>query len=106
MADRGTTKCARCGAAGTGDGFYWMAHANFCRPCIRKFEAQGWARPKPGHSTSYELTESGGRAMPEFETVAYCKNDGMPVYRRWVEAGRARGVPDPVCIHCLRRAGG
>jgi hypothetical protein len=105
MTDQGTTtKCADCRAEERGDNFYWMAYANFCESCIRRYESQGWARPKPGYSKSYELTESGGRAMPELKPVAYCRNDGMPIYQRWIEAGTARRVPDPACPYCLGKS--
>jgi hypothetical protein len=105
MADRETrTTCADCETEGGRDNFYWMAHANFCEACMRRYESQGWARPKPGYAKSYELTESGSRALPGLAAVAYCGNDGMPIYRRWIEEGTARGMPDPACPYCLRTA--
>jgi hypothetical protein len=100
-----TTKCAGCEAEGPHDNFYWMAYSMFCERCIRRYESQGWARPKPDYLKSYELTESGGRAMPELEPVAYCGTDGMPIYRRWIAEGAARGMPEPACPYCLRTAG-
>lgn len=101
-----TTKCAHCGVAGDRERFYWMAYADFCEPCIRRFAKLGWARPEPGPSRRYELTESGGKMMPDLVPVAYCGLCGKPIYKRSIEDGTARGLPEPACPYCLRNQQG
>ena len=100
-----TTSCAHCNREGLRDAFFWMSHADFCVICIRQFEREGLARKIPDNPRSFELTEQGVRAMPSLEAVAFCPKDGMPIYRRWVDAGIARAGDDPACPYCLGKEG-
>ena len=72
---------------------------------MRQFEAEGLVRRLPGEERSYELTAEGVRAMPGLETVAYCPLDGMPIFRRWVEAGIAKAGDSPACPYCVGKEG-
>jgi hypothetical protein len=80
-----------------------MAHADFCGRCMRTFVKKGWAvRDEEWLGPwRYRLTERGDLAVPALETLAHCPLDGMPIYRRWVEAGIARTGPSPACPYCL-----
>ena len=68
---------------------------------MRRIEAEGLVRRIPGKTRSYELTAAGVRSMPGLETVAYGPQDGMPIYRRWVEAGIANAGASPACPYCV-----
>jgi hypothetical protein len=100
-----TTSCAKCGSHGLRDNFCWMAHSDFCQTCIKYFEQQGWIREDNTRPRTYELTEKGISALPGLEAVAFCPADGMPIYRRWVEAGIANAGQQPACPYCTGQQG-
>jgi hypothetical protein len=97
---RYTRTCAQCGTTDDEYNFFWMSYANFCGPCMDKFVDQGWAiDPRtPGYRRHFRLTEQGAIALPGLEMVSVCGNDGMPIFRRWIDAGIAT---DGACPYCL-----
>jgi hypothetical protein len=99
------TSCANCGCQGLRDQFLWLAHADFCGACISQFEQNGWVEEVRDKARSYKLTKQGASALPRLEAVAFCPADGMPIYRRWVEAGIARAGQGPACPYCTGQQG-
>jgi hypothetical protein len=84
-----------------------MSYANFCGVCMERFVEQGWAVKAPefgprglrlNNYRAYRLTEQGAVALPGLRQVGNCRADGMPIFRRWVEAGIAR---EDACPYCL-----
>jgi hypothetical protein len=101
-------KCSHCRTEGPRDRFAWMAHELFCQSCIRSLVRHGWAKrgskDYPHAARAYQLTDRGASYLPALETIAYCPQDGMPIYRGWVEAGIATREPSPACPWCIGRA--
>lgn len=91
-----TTRCASCKKEGLRDKYLWMAHLDFCLDCMRSFVAQGWAVRKEGGQ--YVCTPEGVTRFPGLEVVSYCPRDGVPIYRRWIEAGIATEAACPYCL--------
>jgi len=84
-----TVACGYCGKKGDRAEFVWMSHLNFCPACVGYLRRQGWLAKtvdERGNET-YSPTESGLTQFPGLEIVSACPRDGMPIYRRWVEAG-------------------
>src|ERR1700690_3606409 len=91
-----TTCCAHCNKPGPRDEFVWMAHQVYCAECMEAFVRQGWAVRVEGRN--YACTAEGVRHFPGLEIVSHCPQDGMPIYRRWLEDGTAT---DEACPSCL-----
>ena len=78
-----------------------MAHLDFCADCMRTFVSQGWAVRRQGGQ--YACTPLGVQQFPGLEIVSHCPQDGMPIYRRWIDGHIA--TPE-ACPYCLRREAG
>lgn len=80
----------------------WMAHADFCPSCIEKYRACGWVEVGRGGLT---LTRTGKKAFPGHRVAAYCRADGMPIYKRWLDSGKATIRACPYCLGARRPFG-
>jgi hypothetical protein len=90
-----TTCCAFCNKAGPRETFVWMPHLDFCEDCMRSFVSQGWA--EQNEIRRYICTAAGVRRFPGLAVVSHCPIDGMPIYRRWIDAGIATEKACPFC---------
>ena len=77
-----------------------MAHLDFCTDCMRSFVSEGWAVLKEGRQ--YTCTPEGVRRFPGLKVISHCPQDGMPIYRRWIEGGIAT---EDACPYCEGREG-
>lgn len=95
MPSVGTCECAHCGREVSIPNTYFP----LCEACLDAFERSGWIQRLP--LQAYRLTPSGALKFPCLEIVAKCANDGMGIFRRWVELGLAKLDPRPLCPFCL-----
>ena len=65
---------------------------------MQSFVFRGWAVREKDNPLCYALTEEGGRRFPEWKPVSHCPMDGMPIYRRWIDAGIATLTECPYCM--------
>jgi hypothetical protein len=95
MTDLEKNECAYCG----GDVTFMNGAFPLCEVCVNMFEQAGWIQRLP--LQAYRVTPSGLTKFPALETVAYCINDGMAIYRRWVDVGISTADPTFLCPYCL-----
>jgi hypothetical protein len=100
-------RCTLCERAGSSVAMYRMAHRRYCPSCAGRLVRDGLARHGSRQSAhrqrALDLTPAGEIAFPGLVTVASCVADGMPIYRRWIQAGIATTDPRPLCPYCLGR---
>lgn len=98
-----STACSQCGRSITPEQIRWVSGSPFCPKCIRELE-QKELITHSDNPNSFLLTEKGERVLPGLKIVAYCFNDSMPIYQRWVSAGIAVVGEKPVCPCCLGKS--
>jgi len=93
--------CAYCSVVDVAEDYFWRAHASWCASCMRQFRQKRWMlrgrHERDTNERCYRLNKRGVAHLPQHETVTYCPQDGMEIYRRWIEAGIATMDACPYC---------